>query len=376
MKVLFIAGWFPQHGDYNGIFIKEHALAAAKFHDVAVIHGKEKIWQKERFRFSLSTEENLQVIRFSYREVPFIPSYPAYVKGVLASFEKILSHGFKPDIVHACVYKTGIPACIIKKRYGIPYVITEHYSGFARKSLRKSHVKKAQKGMKKAEFILPVSNSLKEDIISYGIEGRFEVVPNVVSNQFYYVTRTRNTSGVKKALCVAAMHPKKNIPVLIGACRIIRKIRGDIAVDIIGEGKRMNEYAKMVRDFSLGGVIRFLGGKSKGDIARMMQNADFFVLPSRFENLPCVLIEALACGLPVVATKVGGIPEIVDDTNGILVEPDNPQALSEAMMYMMDNSGKYDREKISLYARRKYSCETVGEKLNAIYEQALKKRNG
>ncbi len=375
MNVLFFAGWFPQSGNYKGIFIKEHALAAAKFHDVAVIYGREKIWQKERFRHSFSMEENLKVLRSSYREIPLIPSYHSYINGVLLSLEKLISEGFHPDIVNACVYKTGTPASIIKKKYGIPYVLTEHCSGFARKSLRKSHVKKAQKGMKEAEFILPVSNSLKEDIISYGIEGRFEVVPNVASDHFSYSPQTRNKSGVKKVLCVAAMHPKKNIPGIISACRIICNIREDIAVDIVGEGEKMDEYKKTVQAFSLDGVIRFLGGKSKEDIARMMQNADFFVLPSRYEPFGVVFIEALACGLPVVATRVGGIPEIVDDKSGILVEPDNPQALADAMMYMMDNSGGYDREKISLDARRKYSCETVGEKLNAIYEQALKKHN-
>ena len=372
MKVLFIAGWFPDRGDYSGIFIKEHAMAVSRFNDVAVIYGEEKRWQKERYRFKSSLEDNLKVIRFTYREIPLFSSYPSYVKGALMCFEKLLSEGFKPDIINSNVYKTGIPAYIIKNRYDIPYVLTEHYTGFARKTLGRIKVKRAKIGMENAEFVLPVSNSLKNDIISYGIKANFEIVPNTAPDYFYYNPEVRNRSGVKKILCVAAMHPKKNIPSLISACRIIYNTRQDFVVDIVGEGEKMEEYKKMVGVLSLDGVINFLGGKSKTEIVKMMQGADFFVLPSKYENLPCVLLESLCCGLPVVATRVGGIPEIIDETNGILVESDNPEALAGAMLYMMGHSERYDRGKISLEAKKKYSYDAIGKQINVVYEKAIK----
>ncbi|HPP30376.1 MAG TPA: glycosyltransferase [bacterium] len=371
MKVLFIAGWFPEKGNYSGVFIKEHALAVSKFCDVAVIYGEEKKWQRKKYCFSFSIEDGLKVLRFTYREIPLLPSYSTYVKGIIRGFERFISEGFKPDIIHANIYKTGVPAHIIKKRYGIPYVITEHYSGYARRTVNKKKLKMARTGMENADLVLPVSNSLKEDIISYGIRGNFEIVPNVVSDHFYYNPEMRNKSEKKKILCVAAMHPKKNYPVLISACKIIYNIRQDWILDIVGEGEKMEEYKAMVKNLSLDKFIHFHGGKTKAEIAGMMQNSDFFVLPSRFENLPCVLLESLCCGLPVVATKVGGIPEIISETNGILVEPDNPTALADAMLYMMDNADKYDREKISVEARNKYSYEAIGRQITSIYEEAI-----
>lgn len=368
MKTLFIAGWFPERGNYSGIFIKEHALAVSRFCEVAVIHGQGKRWQRERYRFSLSVEDNLKVLRFKYREIPLFPSYASYVKGVVLAFEMLVSEGFKPDIIHANIYKTGVPANIIKKRYKIPYVLTEHYSGYARKTMNRKKLKQAKIGMENADFVLPVSNSLKKDIRSYGINGNFEVVPNVVSDHFFYNPSARNTSDIKKMLCVAAMHPKKNYPTLINACKIIYNSRQDWQLDIVGEGEKMEEYKKMVSCLSLEGHIHFLGGRQKTEIAEMMQSSDFFVLPSRYETFGVVFIEALSSGLPVVATDICSIPEIINESNGILVDPDSPEKLADAMLFMMDNSDKYDREKLSRDAKSKYSYDVIGKQITDIYK--------
>ena len=372
MKVLFIAGWFPQDGNYKGIFIREHAFAVARKHPVAVIYGEENTQQKEKFRFAFSTEDNLQILRFTYRKIPLFSSYPRYVKGVVMAFEKFVSQGFTPDIIHACIYFTGIPANIIKQKYNIPYVIREGYSGLPRHALRKTKIKKARIGMGNAEYILPVSYALEKDILSFGIKGRFEVVPNTVPDFFCYNPGVqKNADNTKRILCVARMHPCKNIPNLINACVILLSHRKDFQVNLVGEGEKIEEYRKSVRDASLDSIFHFLGSKTKEEIASMMQGSAFSILPSKYEALPNVLIESVACGLPVVATRVGGIPEIIDDSNGILVESDNSQALSEAMNWMLDNADRYDRKSISLNARKKYSYETIGAKITAIYEKAL-----
>ncbi len=371
MNVLFIAGWFPQGNNHKGIFVKEHALAVAKMHRVVVIHGEEDTRQGERFLFSETVEDGLQILRFTYAEIPFFSSFRRYVKGVLISFDRLAKQGFIPDIVHANVYFTGVPANIIRRKYGIPYVITEHYTGFPRRSMRRSKVKQARIGMGGAEYILPVSNSLKEAIIAHGITGRFEVIPNVVSNVFYYAPEVRNRSEIKQVLCVSAMHPKKNIPNLIDACEILHSKRKDFVVNVVGTGKKMREYTEAVERKSLTGTIRFTGSKNKSEISAMMQSSDFFVLPSRYETFGCVIAESMACGLPVIATRVGGVPEIIDKTNGILVESDNPQALSEGMDFMMDNPGIFDRRSISENACRKYSAETVAKQIDSIYKRLL-----
>ncbi|MBN1445559.1 MAG: glycosyltransferase, partial [Candidatus Omnitrophica bacterium] len=335
MKVLFVTRMFPE-GNSWGIFIKETALAVSKFHQVMVMHVSGARGQKERFRLAFNSQDGLQVLRVTYRDIPFLSSYASFVKGTVMAFEKLLSRDFKPDILNACVYKTGIPANIIRKKYGIPYVLREGYSGFMRGTMRRFELKRARIAMENAGYILPVSKAQEEAIRSCGINGKFEVVRNIVPDYFLYAPEMKNRSGTKKVLCVA-MQAKKNIPNLINACKILREKRQDFSVDIVGESEEKEGYINMVRSLSLENLIRFPGSKPKNEIAKLMQSADFFVLPSKYEPSGNVLVESLSCGLPVVATRVGGIPEVINDSNGVLVESDNSPALAEKMEWMMDN---------------------------------------
>jgi glycosyltransferase involved in cell wall biosynthesis len=102
-----------------------------------------------------------------------------------------------------------------------------------------------------------------------------------------------------------------------------------------------------------------------------MRAADLFVLPSRFENLPVVLLEALACGLPVVATAVGGVPEIVDEGAGRLVAPDDPAALADAIADVAGRLDTFDRAALARRARERYSLEAVGAVWDAIYAEVM-----
>jgi len=95
------------------------------------------------------------------------------------------------------------------------------------------------------------------------------------------------------------------------------------------------------------------------------------VMFSRFENSPCSIIEALCCGLPVIATKVGGIPELLNNNNGLLIESLDEKALFEALEAMAANYLKYDRKKIAEDAKSKFSYSVIGKKLDKIYEAVL-----
>ena len=102
-----------------------------------------------------------------------------------------------------------------------------------------------------------------------------------------------------------------------------------------------------------------------------MQQADAFILFSKHENFPCVVIEALCCGLPVVASNVGGIPEAVDETNGVLVEPDNISVLQNAIVTVMHSLTKYNRENISGNAISKYNYQVIAKQFIAAYNDLL-----
>jgi glycosyltransferase involved in cell wall biosynthesis len=107
-------------------------------------------------------------------------------------------------------------------------------------------------------------------------------------------------------------------------------------------------------------------------VAGIMKSCDFFVLTSNFENLPCVLIESISCGVPVISTDVGGVTEIIDSTNGIVVPPDNLDALVNAMVQMAVDFNSYDKNEMHRKASEKYSYQAIGTQLAGIYSQYAK----
>ncbi len=103
-----------------------------------------------------------------------------------------------------------------------------------------------------------------------------------------------------------------------------------------------------------------------------MRQADIFVLPSLWENLPCVLIEAMACGLPIVSTLTGGIPEMIHEGMGILIPPGDVTKLSTSIAQIMDSIDEFDRRAIAQQALQ-YSSESVGRLIHSIYKDYLRK---
>ena len=115
--------------------------------------------------------------------------------------------------------------------------------------------------------------------------------------------------------------------------------------------------------------VRFPGYQDKQEMAHLMQQSHLFVLPTHADNLPCVVIESLCCGTPVVSMNVNGVPELIDATNGILVPASDPQALADALMECMRSGDRFDRHAIAEAAAPKFSAAAISEKITGIYAQ-------
>src|SRR5207249_7694772 len=113
--------------------------------------------------------------------------------------------------------------------------------------------------------------------------------------------------------------------------------------------------------------ISFTGLISYQQVAGTLKQCNALVMFSRFENLPCVIIEALCCGLPVVSTNVGGIPELIDESNGILINSEDEDALLDAMKSVYLNYNRYNRHGISMSAQKNFSYQTVGKQIHEVY---------
>jgi len=377
LKILIIAGWYPSaEHPIAGIFVQEQAKAAALYNQVVVLcRERSKHHLGKAYQLEEKVEAGLPTWRLSYRESPLFKGHLSYLSGLFAAFRKLLERGFRPDVIHAHVYSAGAGAVLLGKRYGIPVVISEHYSGFPRGLVRGLRRLEAKFALEWAALVLPVSENLKKHLEEYGIRARFQVVPNVVDTGLFAPRsaeqRDTKQSDHKRLLLVAGLTPIKGVTYLLEALAVLRDKRDDFRLDIVGDGPNRSEYEQLARRLGLAGIVRFQGLKRKPEVAEFMQQADFFVLPSLWENLPTVLIEALASGLPIVASRVGGIPEIVDETRGILVQPGDAEALAQALGEMLDHYRDYRPAELARYAEERFSYQTVGKLLDGIYRGVL-----
>lgn len=376
MKILFITTWYPNEDNpVEGIFVKEHAKAISMYGDeVTLVYcRRNKIRSKRIYQINESYEEGIRVVRIYYSPLPIRSiNYLIFIFSILKTCSNLIQKGFRPDIIHANVYTAGVPAMILGKYYKIPMVLSEHWSGYATRKLgiiQKAQIKIA---LRQASFILPVSKTLMKCIESYGIKNKFQIVPNIVDlNIFYPSLNNRKERKETKILFVGLLSPIKGIDYLLQAAYLLLQSRDDWCLDIIGDGPFRAKYERMAKELKLNAKVTFNGLKSKQEIAEWMRQGDILVLPSIWENSPCVLIEGMACGMPIVSTCVGGIPEIVDKEVGTLVPPKNPKILANAISKMIDTLPKYDKINIAKKAEG-YSPEAIGRLIHSVYEKCIR----
>ena len=375
MKILFMTSWYPTpDAPVGGVFVREHARAVALRHEVQVLHlmGKDSHisgWWDVTQETDPSLTLDIPTWRVRHRPAP-LPgaSSLVYLWAAQKALDQVAESGFAPDLIHAHIYEAGWAAALIGKKRGLPVVITEHNSDFPRRRLPWLQVQKARYAFCHADRILPVSLALQQAIQDMRISGNFTVVPNVVDTDLFFPSPSRPVGDEKRLLFVGSLIPVKGIDHLFHALATLHENRQDWRLDLIGDGYLRAEYTQLAANLGIAPRVTFHGALPKAAVAQAMRQADFFVLPSLWENLPCVLLEAQATGLPIVASQIGGIPEIVDIHNGLLADAGDEAGLSTALGEMLETLETYDRAAIVRHAQR-YSFAAVGDMLDSIYQE-------
>ena len=374
LKILFITSWYPDSANLmQGVFIREHAKSVHLYDDLVVIHlsgisQTGNIWELCEETNYLITE-GLPTYHFSTRKLS-LPglSYLLNLWGIWRAFLKLCKNGFHPDIIHANIYAAGVPSVILGKLYHIPVIITEHSSAFPRQLLSIVEILKARFAFKNAQRVTPVSQVLKKSIQQYHVSPNFTVVPNSVDFQHFFLNPSRTSNDPPKYLFVGSLIPIKGLDYLIKALEFLKD--KPWTLDILGDGPERTTYVEMSKSLKIDDHLVFHGYQSHEKVAEHMRQADLFILPSLWENLPCVLIEAQACGLPIVATNIGGIPEIVYPGSGWLAMPGDVASLTATISLALDQLTTIDRKEISFKAKR-YSMSQVGFEFHKIYQDIL-----
>ncbi len=370
MKVLFITTAYPtEEAPVAGVFVKEHALAAAEHADVAVLHLDRRGGHRGLPRPTRIAGEELPTWRVTYAWTPVPLSVAAHFAAAYRGWSAVARSGFEPDVVHAHFFLAGVPAVILGRRARKPVVITEQWSIFLPEDpaeLTRPLRTAARFAYERASLVLPASDALRRGIEANGIHARFEVLPNVVDTSLF-----GDGAGPRngRLLAVGLLYEAKGYEYLLEALAILRREGRAVDLDVIGDGPGREEYARLVRDLELDGHVVFHGIVPKPEVARRMREASLFVLTSRYDNNPCVLIEAMASGLPVVATAVGGIPEVVDERSGVLVAPRDPRSIADGIAAALDGIDRWDRAAIATAASARYGRAEIGRRLASVYER-------
>ena len=376
LKILFFPAWYPStENPVHGIYVKEHAKAVSLFNDVIVVYNQSAInHDGDLIHFaSDGMEDGIRTIRTRHKK-----RYPRAIRQIIDTWKlfgvmrQLVQTGWIPDIIHAHVFLSGIPAIIVGRWYQIPVIMTEHWGAFVLNTLKRINIWEARFVMNRAKIILPVSNDLKKAIKSFGIHNQFEVVPNTVKTDVSCDLLTNQNPGkYKRMLSVALLKPVKGVDYLIQALSKLKNMRQDFRLDIVGDGPKKLEYQALAKRLGLGDIIKFHGLKNKSEVVKYMGDCDFYVQAGLSETFGVTFIEAMACGKPIVATDLPALREKIDDSRGVLVPPKNVDALANALDVMLDHYQDYSAKEIARYVQNNFSYETVGLKLTHLYHEML-----
>jgi len=230
--------------------------------------------------------------------------------------------------------------------------------------------------VKQAAAITTVTKNLRDAMLSHGLENKnYQIVQNVVDTKLFHPQEFQVQGSLKQFVHISCFEDRsKNISGLLRAIAQLSANRDDFECRLIGEGedlKRMQKYADEIG--LLGKTVYFNGLLEGRNLATAVREATFLVLFSNYENMPVVINEAFASGIPVVATRVGGIVEHVDESKGKLVDAGDEQGLALALSQMLDTYQTYDRKIIREYALEHFSNAAIAERFNTVYKAVLSK---
>ena len=386
INALWLTSWYPNKLDaMNGDFIQRHARAVSLCANVTVIHAEPDFTHSMKGVVSITEAKNLKEI-ITYYPVSknnliisrFITGM-RYKKIMKAQVKKYIRENGLPGIVHVHVpMKAGIIALWLKKKYAIPFVVTEHWAIYnneatdkfsSRNFLFKSYTKKI---LNECSLFLPVSDHLGKAVNRIVTKVAGKPIPNVADTHlFFYKKKNDADTNIFTFIHVSTMKFQKNPRGIIKAFSLF--IKENTFSKLVMVGENFEAIAAYATDLKIPAEnIEFTGLLSYPEVAQKMKNSDAFILLSRFENLPCVIIEALCCGLPVISTNVGGIAELINESNGLLIKSEDENALLESMKKMYSSYSNIDRENISAEAISKYNYETIGKEICGVYEEVIK----
>ncbi|WP_160160589.1 glycosyltransferase [Thermaurantimonas aggregans] len=368
-RVLWITPWYPSklHSTL-GNFVKRHAEVASQHAELFIFHY---------FKNSKTTTE---VEFFSERDFSGVHLY--YTPGLFGKIQLflflvriLLTRGSSTDLIHLNIfhetYWTVFPLKWLLKK---PILCIEHWTGYHNgnySKLPKWKQSLIKWSAKHVDEFQPVSHHLGQAMQSaLGISLPMHVVPNAVNVDVF-----KPMPGVQKQfdfihLSTLDFKHKRPDAILRQFAQVLRRYpKTNMAIG--GDGD-LTPLIELAEELNIRNAVTFFGELSAEEVSAYFNASRCLVLYSNYENFPCVIPEAWACGIPVVASDVGGIKEWLNVEQGVLVDPKNESDLKKAMIYFLENSEKYLPDALRAYSTAYFSYASVGSKFLRRYQHLMR----
>ena len=368
MLIVHIPSWFPiPEKPLNGNFIFRHIESLGDSVQSVILHHVHDGFTPEIARnatlFPVKTGGTGKM---------------ALVRAYETAFDELVRQYGRPDILHLHVaLPLGPVAARLSRKHRIPLIVSEHWTGYLpmnRPQLPLSTRLILRHTFRHAAHITAVSQNLLDNIVltaPTAAKKPQSVVGNVVDANLFSLKDSGLSNEKKQILHVSTLENNaKNIMGILHAVDALCQRRNDFELNIVHDFRNILAET-YVRERGLDAVVHFLGRKTSSEIAALLRSSDFFLLFSNYENQPCVLLESFSTGTPAVTTPVGGIPEITNELNAVIVTPKDEKQLVEKLNVMLDDNRNYKPETIREQALAICSPEVIGQRWVEVYKKVL-----
>ena len=371
LHILFLCGWYPSRIlPTNGDFIQRHAEAVAVKHKVSVLH--------------IITDENLATKKeIEYSKINEVDAFIGYIqktknpllkwKRYLSMFKELISKIDDFQIIHVnTLFPLGIFAWYLKMTKKIPYIISEHWTGYhfpQSKNIGFFQKITSKIIVKNASFVCPVADNLSNSMQQLGFKGNYVKVPNGVDTELF--VPSKNSSTTFTIIHISSLFDAhKNVSGMLEVAKKLEEKIGNFNWKFIGGTDDNFKDQLQTLNFRKA-KIEFINHIPQQELVSHLQSASVFVLFSNYENLPCVILEAFSCGIPVISTNVGGIAEYFPDDFGTLIEPKNENQLLEKLVTYSTKTIE-NKDKMHAYAIQNFSKKAIESAFSELYYTSIK----
>lgn len=337
MNVLIVVPWDQEFGGVASVVGNVAIQLQKRGHHVWFLHPGESHSLRTK-----STKWNFPGYEMNIRN-PYVPERP--VKSVMGFFvylchtlyqlyTMLVRHDIDIVNIHYPI-SSGVYFTFLRKLLRFKLVISVHGADLLPKGIPEDrYPKPLQLLMNSADWLVAPSQSTLNAVLTKfpKLQTKASIIHNAVDMTEFELGGSEELQRGRHILCVALHQPRKAIDVLIKAFKIFSQNHPEVELWLAGDGPVRGQLEDLVHQLGLTEQVKFLGCQDRLSVRKLLRECRFVVLPSRAEPFGIAILEALASRKPIVASAVGGIPEIIEDgKNGILVEPENPQALCDAM---------------------------------------------